>query len=91
MTHGLDKPSGKHCSDEELLLEVEIVQIEQMAFLRCLIKHHSLRRIYAEGLTPQGLSNYHEKIGVLRDMEKTHELRSTFLSKQGAAPFASGA
>jgi len=56
---------------QELLLEVEAVQFEQMALLRCLIKHHGLKRIYSEGLTPNDLPNYKERIGVLRDMENT--------------------
>jgi hypothetical protein len=37
-----------------------------MALLRCLIKHHGLKRLYCEGLT----ANYIEKVAVLRDMEK---------------------
>src|ERR1043165_3629274 len=36
---------------QELLLEVEAIQFEQMALLRCLIKHHSLKRIFSEGLS----------------------------------------
>src|SRR5262249_16458738 len=55
---------------EELCLEVEAVQLEQIAVLRCLIKHHSLRRIYSEGLTEKDLPSYKERIGVLRTMEK---------------------
>jgi hypothetical protein len=55
---------------EELCLEVEAVQLEQMAVLRCLIKHHGLRRIFCEGLTEKDLPNYKEKIAVLRSMEK---------------------
>jgi hypothetical protein len=61
----------------ELLLEVEVVQLEQMALLRCLIKHHSLKHIYCEGLTANGLPNYKEKVAVLKDMEEKqiNELR----------------
>jgi hypothetical protein len=55
---------------EEHLLEVEAVQLEQMSLLRCLIRHHGLRTIHCEGLTPHDLPNYYEKIAVLRDMEK---------------------
>jgi hypothetical protein len=54
----------------ELLLEVEAVQLEQMALLRCLIKHHGLKRICCEGLTANDLPNYKEKIAVLKDMEE---------------------
>jgi hypothetical protein len=55
---------------EELLLEVEAVQLEEMALLRCLIKHHGLKRIFSEGLTAKDLPNYKEKVAVLRDTEK---------------------
>jgi hypothetical protein len=68
---------GHELSDEEvdqrykeLMLEVEVVQLEETALLRCLIKNHGLRRIFAEGLTPQDLPNYKETIALLRDMEK---------------------
>jgi hypothetical protein len=54
---------------DELLLEVEGVQAEQIAVLRCLIRHHGLRRVYCEGLTTAGLTNYGEQIRVLREME----------------------
>jgi hypothetical protein len=59
-----------HRLHEELCLEVEAVQFEHTALLRCLVKHHGLRRIYSEGLTPKGLPNYKEKVGVLRAMDK---------------------
>jgi Tfp pilus assembly protein PilO len=55
---------------QELLLEVELVQVEQMAILRCLIKHHGLKRIVSEGFSPGELENYRERIAVLRSMEK---------------------
>jgi hypothetical protein len=55
---------------QELLLEVELVQIEQMALLRCLIKHHGLKRVFSEGFSPKELEAYREKIGVLRAMER---------------------
>jgi hypothetical protein len=51
--------------NQELLLEVEAVQLEQMALLRCLIKHHGLRRVYSEGLTANDLPNYRERIAGL--------------------------
>jgi hypothetical protein len=51
-------------------LEVELVQLEQLALLRCLIKDHGLRRIFAEGLTAKDLPNYRERIAALRDMER---------------------
>lgn len=43
---------------EAFLLEVEAVQLEQMALLRCLIQHHGLRRILCEGLTDKDLPSY---------------------------------
>jgi hypothetical protein len=68
---------GKPLSDEEvdrmheeLCLEVEAVQLEQLALLRCLIKHHGLRRIYCEGLTEKDLPNYRERIADLRSIER---------------------
>jgi hypothetical protein len=36
---------------QEFLLQVELVQMEQMATFRCAIKHHGLRRVYIERLT----------------------------------------
>jgi hypothetical protein len=54
---------------QELLLEVELVQIEQLAMLRCLIKHHGLKRIFSEGFSPDELEAYREKIAVLKSME----------------------
>lgn len=76
--------AGRELSDadidrlhRELLLEAEAVQLEQMALLRCLAKHHGLRRIYCEGLTSKDLPSYKEKVAVPRDMENTQisELR----------------
>jgi hypothetical protein len=47
---------------QEHLLEVEAVQLEQMALLRCLIQHHGLKRVYCEGLTANDLPNYKEMV-----------------------------
>lgn len=55
---------------KELLLEAEIVQLEQMAVLRCLIKHHGLKRVHSEGFSPNELEAYREKIAVLKAMEQ---------------------
>ncbi len=55
---------------QEFLLEVDLVQIEQIALLRCLIKHHGLKAVYSEGLSPDALSDYQAKIAVLRSMER---------------------
>lgn len=54
---------------QELLLDAEIVQLEQMALLRCLIKHHGLKRVHSEGFSPTELEAYREKIAVLKAME----------------------
>ena len=54
---------------QELLLEVELVQIEQMVALRCLIKPHGLKKVFSEGFSPEELTTYREKIAVLRGME----------------------
>jgi hypothetical protein len=48
-----------------------------MALLRCLVKHHGLKRIHCEGLTAKDSPNYKEKIAVLREIDRTRisELR----------------
>ncbi|MFH1266697.1 MAG: hypothetical protein ABIK89_13285 [Planctomycetota bacterium] len=55
---------------EKFLLEVELVQIEQKALLRCLIEHHRLRRVFCEGLTKEDMLFYKLKIAALRRVEK---------------------
>lgn len=55
---------------EELLLEVELVQIEQMAVLRCLIEHHGLRRVVAEGFSDGEVKLYKEKVAAHGAVEK---------------------
>lgn len=37
--------------------------------LRCLIRHHGLKKVCSEGFSPGELENYREKIAVLRSME----------------------
>lgn len=54
---------------QELLLEAEVVQLEQMALLRCLSKHYRLKRVFSEGFSPNELEAYREKIAVLKAME----------------------
>lgn len=68
---------GRNLADDEIdrlyqefLLEVELVQIEQMAVLRCLIHHHGLKRVHSEGFSPNELDAYREKIAVLMTMER---------------------
>src|SRR5262249_51570790 len=54
---------------KEHLLQVELVQLEHLAILRCLAKHHGLRRVFAEGLTEQERDAYREKVGDLKGAE----------------------
>lgn len=76
--YALDMKSAHHrelTDDEidrlhrELLLEVELVQVEQMAVLRCLVKHHGLKKVFSEGFSPKELEAYRERVAVLRSME----------------------
>jgi hypothetical protein len=54
---------------EELLLQVGLAQEEQMTVLRCLAKHHGLKRVLAEGLTVVGQGSYGALIEALRKAE----------------------
>lgn len=55
---------------QELLLEVQAVQLEQIALLRCLIRHHGLKTLFSEGLTGKDYANFVEIVGVLGKMER---------------------
>lgn len=55
---------------EQHLLEVELVQLEHIAVLRCLLKHHRLKTVFAEGFSRGELNEYRDRIAVLREMEK---------------------
>jgi hypothetical protein len=70
---------------EELCLEVEAVQFEHLALLRCLIKHHGLRRVYGEGLTEEGEADFQETVEMLRDMEQVQvpEIRRQLAEVRG--------
>jgi hypothetical protein len=59
-------------SYEQVLLEVEAVQLELMALLQCLIDHHGLKRIFAEGVTAKDYAIYLEAMSVIGDMENNH-------------------
>jgi hypothetical protein len=52
------------------VLEVEQVQREPEALLRCLVRHHGLKRLLAEGRTPLGVRAYREVIATLRETDK---------------------
>lgn len=61
---------------KELLLEVEAVQAEQIALIRCLIIHHGLKRLYSEGLTEKDLPNFTAKVAALRDIDNNEIARA---------------
>lgn len=75
--------AGKTLSEEEVdalwrehLFEVELVQLEQLTVLRCLAKHHGLRQVLCEGLTPRQLDAFKAKVAALRKLdEQVRELR----------------
>jgi hypothetical protein len=48
-------------------LQVELVQLKQAALLRCLAKHHGLRRLLAEGMTAQDVPHYPSRIEALKE------------------------
>ncbi len=61
---------GKPLTDAdyaEHLLQVELVQVEQAAVLECLVRHHGLRRVLVEGLTPKGVAAFEEVVASLRE------------------------
>src|SRR5262249_19773946 len=69
--------AGGPLSDQEVealhleqVLEAEMVQLEQASLLRCLVKHHGLRRVLVEGLTPKGLPTYREVIAAFCDTDQ---------------------
>jgi hypothetical protein len=55
---------------EEQLFQIELVQIDQMALLRALIRHHGLKSVCVEGLAPEGLSDFQKRIKQLRQTKK---------------------
>jgi hypothetical protein len=54
---------------QEHLLQVEMVQLEHLALLRCLAKHHALRRVHVEGMAPEGVNNFREIVAQLKKTE----------------------
>jgi hypothetical protein len=52
------------------LLQVELVQVQQEALLRCLLEHHGLRRVLLEGLTPHRLAPFNDLVVSLREEEE---------------------
>src|SRR5262249_25239659 len=78
---------------QELCLEVEAVQLEQLVLLRCLIRHHGLRRAYCEGLTEKDMATYKERIAALQMMEREQapQLRRQLEEVRGLKPGAKAA
>lgn len=63
---------------EELLLEVELVQLEQMALLRLLRRHHGLDHVCIEGVTERDVPIYEAKVRILAKFgEDIAELRES--------------
>lgn len=52
----------------EHLFDVERIQLEHTAIVRCLARHHHMRSLYSEGLTTEGVQGFLERIAVLRAM-----------------------
>jgi hypothetical protein len=55
---------------EEALLQVELVQRELLPVLRCLVRHHGLKRLLAETATAQGVDHFHEQVALLRKSDQ---------------------
>jgi len=73
----MEKTYGRKLAQEEkdhlfreLLLEIEIVQVEQMGPLRCLIRYHGLKTVFCEGVYADGLVGYRKNIDSLRGIAK---------------------
>lgn len=62
-------PQEIDAAHERLLLEVELVQLQQVALLRCLVKHHGLRRVFIEGLTEKDLPGFRARVKSLKEKE----------------------
>jgi hypothetical protein len=44
-----------------------------LAILRCLIRHHGLKRVYIEGFTPEQIPVFNAKVAALREAEPHQE------------------
>lgn len=60
-------------------LQVELVQLEQSAILRCLAQHHGLKQILAEGLTAKNLKEFQDEVAELREI---HERVAALVQKR---------
>jgi hypothetical protein len=52
------------------VLQVELVRLEQEHILRCLVKHHGLRRVLAEGVTPTTREKLDAVLAALRETDQ---------------------
>jgi hypothetical protein len=61
---------------QEHLLQVELVQIQQTALLRCLARHHGLKVVHIERLTVESVPEFKTRIAALKEAEPhQNELR----------------
>jgi hypothetical protein len=56
---------------KELCLQVAIVQREQLTMLRCLVRHHGLKRTMTEGATVQGMAQYLQRVESVRKVDES--------------------
>jgi hypothetical protein len=56
-------------SYQEHLLQVELLQLEHLALLRRLARRHGLRRVFVEGIIPEGVKNLREMVAALKNVE----------------------
>ena len=54
---------------QEHRLEVELVQLQQIAALRCLVNHYGLKRVYIERFTAEQVAGFKELVESLREAE----------------------
>jgi hypothetical protein len=54
---------------QEHLLQVELVQVQQVAVLRCLIKHHGLKTVHIERLIAEGVPEFKTRIAALKEAD----------------------
>jgi hypothetical protein len=54
---------------QEHLLRVELVQVQQLALLRCLVKHHGLKTVHMERLTAEGVPEFKTRVAALKEAD----------------------
>lgn len=62
---------------EERLVSTEMHQIDQMAALRCLIRHHGLRTVLLEGLCEDNVDQFHQDVAELRTAKERNCIEHT--------------